>query len=67
MKTDVQIKSNDHVCGYCQSFIECKEPARLTLNQVQEIEARISQGWRLRGDLQHLILDVKHYLAQRSQ
>ena len=67
MKTDVRIRSNDHLCGYCQSYLERKEPERLTLDQVHEIEARISQGWRLRGDLQHLIHDVKYYLAQHSK
>ena len=61
MKTDVQI------CGYCQSYLDRKEPERLTLQQVHEIEARISQGWRLRGDLLHLIHDIKHYLAQQSK
>jgi hypothetical protein len=67
MKMDVQIKSNDHICGYCQTYLEHKEPERLTLLEVQEIETRLSQGWRLRGDLQHLILDIKYYLAQQSQ
>ncbi len=62
MKTDVQ-KNSNHVCGYCQTFLEHKEPDLLTLKQVQEIEARISQGWRLRGDLLRLIHDVKHYLV----
>lgn len=61
MKTDV------HLCGYCQTFLERKEPERLTLQQVHEIEARISQGWRLHGDMLHLIHDVKHYLTQQSQ
>jgi hypothetical protein len=65
MKANVQIKSNDHLCGYCQSYLERIEPERLTLQQVHEIEARISQGWRLLGDLQHLIHDVKHYLVQQ--
>ncbi len=74
MKTNVQIKSNvhlfksnDHLCGYCQSYLHRIEPERLTLQQVHEIEARISQGWRLHGDLQHLIHDVKHYLEQHSK
>ena len=68
MKTNVhQIKSNDHICGYCQTYLEHKQPERLTLRQVHEIEARISQGWRLQGDLQHLVHDVKYYLAQQSQ
>jgi hypothetical protein len=67
MKTNVQAKQYDHVCGYCQSYLERIEPERLTLHEVNEIEARISQGWRLRGDPQHLILDVKHYLAQQSK
>ena len=67
MKTDVQIKSNDHTCGYCQSYLDRIEPELLTLQQVHEIEARISQGWRLRGDLLYLIHDIKHYLAQQSK
>jgi hypothetical protein len=67
MKADVQIKSNDHICGYCQSYLDRIDPERLTLQEVQEIEARLSQGWRLRGDLQHLIHDIKYYLAQQSQ
>lgn len=67
LKTNVQSKSGDHICGYCQSYLERKEPERLTLDQVREIEARLSQGWRLRGDMQHLILDVKYYLAQHSK
>ena len=67
MKMDVQMKSNDHTCGYCQTYLDRTEPERLTLQEVQEIETRLSQGWRLRGDLQHLILDIKYYLAQQSQ
>ena len=67
LKTNVQSNSNAHVCGYCQSYLEHKEPELLTLEQVHEIEARISQGWRLRGDMQHLIRDIKHYLAQHSK
>ncbi len=67
MKADVQIKSNDHICGYCQSYLSRIEPERLTLQEVQEIEARLSQGWRLRGDLQHLIHDIKYYLTQQSK
>jgi len=65
MKADVQIKS-DHICGYCQTYLDRKEPKRLTLQDVQEIETRLSQGWRLQGDLLHLIHDVKHYLAQQA-
>jgi hypothetical protein len=60
MKTDV------HICGYCQSYLDHTEAKRLTLQEVQEIEARLSQGWRLRGDLQHLIHDIKFYLTQQS-
>ena len=30
MKANVQIKSNDHLCGYCQSYLERIEPERLT-------------------------------------
>lgn len=67
LKTTVQNKSNDHICGYCQSFLEREEPERLTLQQVQEIETRLSQGWRLQGDLLHLIHDVKYYLEQQSK
>ncbi len=67
MKADVQIKSNDHICGYCQSYLDRPKQERLTLDEVQEIEARLSQGWRLRGDMQHLIHDIKYYLAQQSQ
>ncbi|MFZ2301526.1 MAG: hypothetical protein WAW10_06620 [Gallionella sp.] len=67
LKINVPSKSNDHICGYCQSYLEHKEPAPLTLDQVHEIETRLSQGWRLRGDMQHLIRDIKHYLAQQSQ
>jgi len=66
MKMDVHLNSNK-MCGYCQSYLERKEPERLTLQQVQEIETRISQGWRLHGDLLHLIHDVKHYIGQQSQ
>ena len=66
MKMDVHVKSN-HICGYCQTYLERKEPERLTLQQVREIETRISQGWRLQGDMLHLIHDVKHYLEQQSQ
>ncbi len=66
METDVQKSESNHVCGYCQTHLERKEPRRLTLQQVHEIETRISQGWRLQGDLLHLIHDVKHYLAQQS-
>jgi len=67
LKANVQSKSNEHICGYCQSYLERKEPELLTLQQVQEIETRLSQGWRLQGDLLHLIHDVKHYLAQQSK
>ena len=63
MKMDVQIKSN-HICGYCQAYLEHKEPERLTLQQVQEIETRLSQGWRLHGDMQHLLSDIKYYLER---
>lgn len=66
LKRNVQSKSDDHICGYCQSYLEHKEPKRLTLHEVQEIEARLSQGWRLRGDMQHLIHDIKYYLEQQS-
>ena len=64
--SNIQSKSNDHICGYCQSYLARKEPERLTLQEVQEIETRLSQGWRLRGDMQHLICDIKYYLAQQS-
>jgi len=67
LKTNVQSKSDDHICGYCQSYLARIEPERLTLKQVHEIETRLSQGWRLQGDMQHLISDVKHYLAQQSK
>jgi len=67
MKADVQIKSNEHICGYCQGYLDRKKSERLTLQDVQEVETRLSQGWRLRGDMQHLILDIKYYLAQQSQ
>jgi hypothetical protein len=67
MKADVQVKSNDHICGYCQSYLDRPEQERLTLQEVQEIEARLSQGWRLRGDMQHLIHDIKYYLAQQAK
>jgi hypothetical protein len=60
MKTDV------HICGYCQSYLDRPEPVRLTIQEVQEIETRLSQGWRLRGDLQHLIHDIKYYLEHQS-
>ncbi len=66
MKTDVEIKPN-HTCGYCQSYLEHVEQKRLTLHQLGEIETRLSQGWRLRGDLLHLINDIKYYLAQQSK
>ena len=66
MKMDVQSKST-HICGHCQNYLERKEPERLTRQQVSEIETRLSQGWRLHGDLLHLIHDVKYYLAQQSQ
>jgi hypothetical protein len=66
MKMDVKIKP-DHICGYCQTYLDRKEPKRLTLQEVQEIETRLSQGWRLQGDLLHLIQDVKYYLAQQSK
>lgn len=66
LKTNVQSQSND-ICGYCQSYLARKEPERLTLQEVQEIETRLSQGWRLQGDMLHLIHDVKHYLAQQSK
>lgn len=65
MKANVQTKSNDHHCGYCQSYFDRNEPDLLSLQELHEIEARISQGWRLRGDLLHLINDVKYYLAQQ--
>jgi hypothetical protein len=67
LKANVRGKSNDHICGYCQSYLERKEPERLTLQQVQEIETRLSQGWRLQGDLLHLIHDVKYYLEQQAK
>ncbi len=60
MKADVQI------CGYCQNYLDRTEPERLTMQEVREIEARLSQGWRLRGDLQHLIHDIKYYLGVHS-
>ena len=66
MKMDVYIKSNLN-CGYCQSYLERNEPERLTLEQVREIETRISQGWRLHGDLLHLIHDVKHYIMHQQR
>ena len=64
--SNIQSKSNDHICGYCQSYLARKEPERLTLQDIHEIETRLSQGWRLQGDLLHLIHDAKHYLAQQS-
>ncbi|MEJ1958209.1 MAG: hypothetical protein WDM70_01080 [Nitrosomonadales bacterium] len=60
------MKADVHICGYYQSYLERTEPERLTMQEVQEIEARLSQGWRLRGDLQHLIQDIKYYLGQQS-
>jgi len=61
------MKADVHICGYCQSYLDRIEPKHLTLQEVQEIETRLSQGWRLRGDMQHLIHDIKYYLAQHSQ
>jgi hypothetical protein len=61
------MKADVHICGYCQSYLDRPEQERLTIQEVQEIEARLSQGWRLRGDLQHLIHDIKYYLGQQSK
>jgi len=60
------MKADVHICGYCQSYLARPEQQRLTMQQVHEIEARLSQGWRLHGDLQHLIHDIKYYLGQQS-
>jgi hypothetical protein len=67
MKTYFQAMPYDHACGYWQRGRESTELARLTLQEVYEIERRMSQGWRLYGDLQRLICDVKHYLARQSK
>jgi len=61
------MKADAHICGYCQSYLIRPEQERLSLQEVHEIETRLSQGWRLRGDMQHLIQDIKHYLAQQAQ
>ncbi len=67
MKADVQTKLQDHLCGCCQSYHDRTDPDLPTLQKIQEIETRLSQGWRLHGDLQYLIHDIKYYLAQQSQ
>lgn len=66
MNINDQITSN-RTCGYCQSYLDRVEPERLTIQQVHEIETRLSQGWRLRGDLQYLIHDIKYYIAQQAK
>ena len=33
------MKTDGHICGYCQSLLDRAEPARLTIQEVQEIEA----------------------------
>jgi hypothetical protein len=40
MKTDVQPKQNVPLCVYCHSYMDRKEPERLTLQQVHEASVR---------------------------
>ena len=66
MKANVQIKSNDHLCGYCQSYLDRIEPERLTLSKSMKSKHALVKDGGCTGTCNIWSIDVKHYLAQQA-
>jgi hypothetical protein len=56
------MEREEHICGYCQSYLNRPADVPMTLVDLGEIETRLSQGWCLKGDMTDLIAHVKRNL-----
>jgi hypothetical protein len=66
--TDLSQSGDAGIDGYQQAFeFSVNRPHKhLTIEEVNEIERRISLGWRIHSDLKELLMDVRHYLKENE-